>query len=363
LVAVARSRILARVKRARFVMASFDPQLKNVILPPDAKGSNVCGWASLLSWPKRRTTWMYKLPRGAALGDTCVIRLAREEKLTVCLDKPDKDASLGITLRAGSRHPVVSHVTPLGLAAGKVMVGDVFRSVTCVQPSTGDHHEHTFKSTGHDETARVLGLAVGTLTINLRRPKPNRELKVHKRTPKSLIAVHQATEVPASSIGGAGTAPVASATQQAQAAPAASAAQLATRAAPATSPVQQGRTPPAASSSPPSSDALYRLLMRELQTRDITPEDYDLLLRLDEEIPKKNILSVEAVETVLEAAQPGTDHECAICVCDLEEGEPATRLRCCGYVYHRCCIQQWLTMGKATCPMCSTQQCMTIAAP
>jgi hypothetical protein len=89
----------------------------------------------------------------------------------------------------------------------------------------------------------------------------------------------------------------------------------------------------------------------------------DLLLRLDEEIPKKNILSVEAVETVLEAAQPGTDHECAICVCDLEEGEPATRLRCCGYVYHRCCIQQWLTMGKATCPMCSTQQCMTIAAP
>lgn len=109
-----------------------------------------------------------------------------------------------------------------------------------------------------------------------------------------------------------------------------------------------------------SAEHQYRSLMRALQERDITPEDYDLLLRLDEAIPKKNVLSDEALALVLDVVESqdvDVDGECSICVGDLDQGEPAGRL-CCGHVYHLCCIRQWLTTGRDTCPMCGTQQCV-----
>ena len=104
----------------------------------------------------------------------------------------------------------------------------------------------------------------------------------------------------------------------------------------------------------------YRSLILQLQQREITPEDYDMLLRLDEAIPKKNVLSDDALALVLDVVESpdvGADGECAICVGELDQGEPAARL-CCGHVYHLTCIRQWLTTGRDTCPMCGTQQCV-----
>lgn len=104
----------------------------------------------------------------------------------------------------------------------------------------------------------------------------------------------------------------------------------------------------------------YSVIMRDLQGRDITPEDYDLLLRLDEAVPKKNVLSKEAasaaVQQLTQVARADDASECSICVEQYEEGEQVATL-CCGHTYHPACIHNWLTTGKATCPMCGAQQC------
>ena len=104
------------------------------------------------------------------------------------------------------------------------------------------------------------------------------------------------------------------------------------------------------------SAAQYQALMRDLQTREITPEDYDLLLRLDESVQKKNVLAAEGVSKVWAEQAANPDCGCAICCNNLEDGEVMAVL-CCGHVYHPGCIREWLTMGKDTCPMCGTQQC------
>merc|ERR1712167_15636 len=104
----------------------------------------------------------------------------------------------------------------------------------------------------------------------------------------------------------------------------------------------------------------YRAIMRDLQSRDITPEDYELLLRLDETVPKKNVLTKEAASAMLkqliQEARADEALECSICVEQYEAGEQVATL-CCGHNYHPACIHNWLTTGKATCPMCGAQQC------
>ena len=86
-------------------------------------------------------------------------------------------------------------------------------------------------------------------------------------------------------------------------------------------------------------DQQYARLVRELQERDITPNDYDLLLRLDEAVPKRHVLSEEAASRLGEHEFKGHG-ECAICCSDLEHGELCTEL-CCGHAYHAKCIRHW----------------------
>ena len=64
------------------------------------------------------------------------------------------------------------------------------------------------------------------------------------------------------------------------------------------------------------SDAEYRQLMRQLQRREeLTPDDYELLLRLDEAVPKRDVLPNERVSAVVKQrdveviATPSTDGE------------------------------------------------------
>lgn len=43
-------------------------------------------------------------------------------------------------------------------------------------------------------------------------------------------------------------------------------------------------------------------------------------------------------------------YECCICMCDMDEGEEATRMPC-GHLFHFDCIKQWLATNN-TCPVC-----------
>lgn len=95
--------------------------------------------------------------------------------------------------------------------------------------------------------------------------------------------------------------------------------------------------------------------IRDLMTRDLTPEDYELLLLLDEGIKKAPTLSTVAVARLPKAGDSDwIGKACGICLATLEEGEDVRQLPACGHTYHGECICHWLTNSKATCPLCGS---------
>ncbi|KAF2877466.1 hypothetical protein BDV95DRAFT_625343 [Massariosphaeria phaeospora] len=46
---------------------------------------------------------------------------------------------------------------------------------------------------------------------------------------------------------------------------------------------------------------------------------------------------------------------CLVCLCNFEVDEEARRLINCGHLFHKLCIDQWLTTGRNSCPLCRGQ--------
>ena len=93
--------------------------------------------------------------------------------------------------------------------------------------------------------------------------------------------------------------------------------------------------------------------IRALQSRELTPEDYELLLRLDESVQRKNLLSAEAASNLIETIL-AEDAECSVCLCDMQKGECTVVLGC-SHCFHPECIKEWLTRGRDTCPVCTAK--------
>ncbi|PSK34163.1 hypothetical protein B9Z65_8489 [Elsinoe australis] len=49
------------------------------------------------------------------------------------------------------------------------------------------------------------------------------------------------------------------------------------------------------------------------------------------------------------------EQRCLVCLCDFEKEEEARKLTDCGHLYHRECIDEWLTKGRNSCPLCRGQ--------
>mmetsp|Transcript_45026 Transcript_45026/g.101276 ORF Transcript_45026/g.101276 Transcript_45026/m.101276 type:complete len:276 (-) Transcript_45026:77-904(-) len=101
--------------------------------------------------------------------------------------------------------------------------------------------------------------------------------------------------------------------------------------------------------------------IRELMSRDLTPEDYELLLLLDEGVKKAQTLPA-GVASMLSRASGSSwiGEECRICLCALEEGEDVRTLPRCGHAYHAPCVERWLSESKASCPVCGTEVVLPI---
>eukprot|EP00656_Telonema_subtile_P034647 TRINITY_DN3870_c0_g1_i1.p1 TRINITY_DN3870_c0_g1~~TRINITY_DN3870_c0_g1_i1.p1 ORF type:complete len:289 (-),score=39.87 TRINITY_DN3870_c0_g1_i1:230-1096(-) len=93
--------------------------------------------------------------------------------------------------------------------------------------------------------------------------------------------------------------------------------------------------------------------LAELQTRDLSPEDYELLLALDDQIAKKTVdaSDIEAFES--RPVTPGTEDSCSVCIMDFEPGESCKVLPC-GHRFHKDCISKWLSDCNVKCPNCGT---------
>lgn len=90
----------------------------------------------------------------------------------------------------------------------------------------------------------------------------------------------------------------------------------------------------------------------ELQHRDITPEDFELLLILDESVAPKtvstNFLQSLTVIVVEEAKILG--ELCSICMEIYQASEKAKRLPC-NHMFHVSCIDNWLSNASLNCPL------------
>ncbi|KAI5243141.1 hypothetical protein E4T43_04341 [Aureobasidium subglaciale] len=50
-----------------------------------------------------------------------------------------------------------------------------------------------------------------------------------------------------------------------------------------------------------------------------------------------------------------SEQRCLVCLCDFEQDEEARRLVKCNHLFHKECIDQWLTKGRNSCPLCRGQ--------
>ncbi|KAL5119240.1 hypothetical protein ACEQ8H_002951 [Pleosporales sp. CAS-2024a] len=66
------------------------------------------------------------------------------------------------------------------------------------------------------------------------------------------------------------------------------------------------------------------------------------------------MLVAEAVDGE-ESISLASDARCLVCLCDFEADEEARRLVKCEHVFHKICIDQWLTTGRNSCPLCRGQ--------
>ncbi|KAJ4371029.1 hypothetical protein N0V86_008724 [Didymella sp. IMI 355093] len=56
-----------------------------------------------------------------------------------------------------------------------------------------------------------------------------------------------------------------------------------------------------------------------------------------------------------ETMELAADARCLVCLCDFEAEEEARKLVKCEHMFHKICIDQWLTTGRNSCPLCRGQ--------
>jgi len=89
--------------------------------------------------------------------------------------------------------------------------------------------------------------------------------------------------------------------------------------------------------------------IQELQNRELTPEDYELLLFLDASVPKKTVSTslIDKWETIV--LQESNGEVCCICLSEYATRDTLKVLPC-GHKFHKNCIETWLTTASVNCP-------------
>eukprot|EP00434_Breviolum_minutum_P009409 symbB.v1.2.008287.t1/scaffold519.1/size192877/15 len=91
----------------------------------------------------------------------------------------------------------------------------------------------------------------------------------------------------------------------------------------------------------------------ELLDRDITPDDYEMLLQLDDALSRptadkqsleKSLQSVRAKEVL--------DQMCSVCLHPFERNDAVSALPC-SHIFHKDCISRWLLERCTACPLCN----------
>jgi len=92
----------------------------------------------------------------------------------------------------------------------------------------------------------------------------------------------------------------------------------------------------------------------DLMHRDLRPDDYEVLSRLDEQLPKRSTLPKKSLESLsFLKSTASTPSTCGVCLADVDCLAECVQLPCV-HKFHHECISRWLTECKNACPLCST---------
>lgn len=95
--------------------------------------------------------------------------------------------------------------------------------------------------------------------------------------------------------------------------------------------------------------------MGDLLFRDISPDDYDLLLRLDDGLKRKTA-SKECVDNLPVAdSKDVVGQECMVCLDAFALEDTVLCLPLCGHNFHKECVTKWLLERHRVCPLCSVE--------
>ena len=99
--------------------------------------------------------------------------------------------------------------------------------------------------------------------------------------------------------------------------------------------------------------------LSDILFREITPEDYDVLLQLDTQLSRLSSDSDAAglAEILAFLSVDAADIDqvtCIVCLSQCEGTQKITRLPC-DHVFHTSCISQWLLQRKPICPLCGQE--------
>ena len=97
-------------------------------------------------------------------------------------------------------------------------------------------------------------------------------------------------------------------------------------------------------------DQAFMNLLIELQNREITPEDYDLLVQLDCSVKPKTLSEAQIDSLKSDTVTCTLDDTCSICIEDYTPGEVRKFLPC-GHYFHGQCIKTWLSWTSNRCPI------------
>lgn len=99
----------------------------------------------------------------------------------------------------------------------------------------------------------------------------------------------------------------------------------------------------------------------ELLDRDITPDDYEMLLQLDESVTRPTA-SRAGVERLAGASGDAfLGENCAICLLAFEKSDEVKVLPC-THFFHQECVARWLLERCRCCPLCG-DEALPPAAP
>lgn len=93
------------------------------------------------------------------------------------------------------------------------------------------------------------------------------------------------------------------------------------------------------------------ILLLDIQDRDITPEDYDVLMRLDDVVAPKTLSEADIQRlSTAKVTTRKAGNQCPVCLEAFRSEELYMKLPC-DHEFHKNCIEQWLFVNSNTCPL------------